>query len=639
MEQKKQKSINIWVCPNCETRNLGVRCTVCGSTRASYKRVDSSNVAVKRRQKIRSRIILVQIITIMFLMVALLIGLQIIQKDTPHPEKEPIRAGESGSSKLEESDVCTDTVSTAGPVELEEILNADEVPELPSIPDESELFSSADYLNIKDSDNLFAVLPKHFDYSSGAGGWSTELNIYEDGSFDGYYYDSNMGEIGDKYPNGTCYVCDFSGSFSSPKKVSDYIYSVSIYRLDYPKNSNTEWIEEGIRYIQAEPCGLNNAREYFIYLPGCPYSVFSEEQLYNVPQKHEKLPQGQFCIYAQNGSSSLGFWGTTGNCIFSNQYEYHQGKLKSELWPNGLFGKSNLLFWPEAGASTISLNFDWNEDDQREFIAEDERGSGEYEVGLYIAKDMQSVFVMVHSLQGFSLEPWGGTADGFLTATYTRKEGGDEFFTQGETESLRLENSSVSVGNYVSLGRFEQDNDLMNGKEPIEWRVLAIDKSSEKALIISRYALTARCYHNGDTYPTWANSDIRRWLNGQFLRNAFTPEEQSVILRSMLSSSDYEGIEGGLDTSDRVFLLSREEAAKYFTGSADRLVKPTEYARSMGVGIANENGCCWWWLRTPGTFSYDAGLVYAVGGIDHTGGNVKNTTIAVRPALWVDLSI
>ena len=148
----------------------------------------------------------------------------------------------------------------------------------------------------------------------------------------------------------------------------------------------------------------------------------------------------------------------------------------------------------------------------------------------------------------------------------------------------------------------------------------------------------ARRYHNGDAYPTWANSNIRGWLNGQFLWNAFTEKEQSSIARSKLSNPAYEGIDGGMDTLDRVFLISREEAANYFTGSADRLVEPTEYARAMGAGVADENGCCWWWLRTPGTYMYDAGLVYAVGGIDHTGGNVKNSTIAVRPALWVKLS-
>ena len=38
-------------------------------------------------------------------------------------------------------------------------------------------------------------------FGSGAGAWSTTLTIHEDGSFFGVYRDSDMGDIGDGYPN------------------------------------------------------------------------------------------------------------------------------------------------------------------------------------------------------------------------------------------------------------------------------------------------------------------------------------------------------------------------------------------------------------------------------------------------------
>ena len=536
-----------------------------------------------------------------------------------------------------QSAYVVDSTDAVAPTETSVMVSTEEAFVQPSAPPESELFSRADYLQVGDGENLFSILPGSFVFSSGAGGWETQLNIYEDGSFDGDFRDWNLGETGQKFSDGTCYVCDFSGAFSMPQKVSDYVYSVSIQRLNYPGDVGSEWIEDGVRYVQSEPYGLDKTQEYCIYLPGCPYSVFTEDQLTHISIR-EKLPQGEFCIYAKDGNSELGFWGRKGNCIFSNNYEFYHGAFKSELWPNGLFGKSNLVFWPEDGKSAINLSFDWSEDSQRTFVAEDERGSGEYDVNLYVAKDMQSVFVSVQSRRGISLEDWGGTSNGRLNATYVRIKEEDNPDIQEETYHFYLDKSEIRVGNYVYLGSFEQDNCLENGKEPIEWRVLALDRSGGKALLVSRYALTARCYHNGDTYPTWANSNIRGWLNGQFLRNAFTEQEQAVILRSRLSSPAYEGIEGGQDTWDRVFLLSRGEAADYFEGSADRRVEPTEYARVMGADTADGNGCCWWWLRTPGAYPYDAGIVYAVGGIDHTGGNVKNATIAVRPALWVELS-
>lgn len=58
-------------------------------------------------------------------------------------------------------------------------------------------------------------LPLTFVFSSGAGGWFTELELQPDGSFTGSYHDSEMGEFAEDYPNGTVYVCEFSGRFEA----------------------------------------------------------------------------------------------------------------------------------------------------------------------------------------------------------------------------------------------------------------------------------------------------------------------------------------------------------------------------------------------------------------------------------------
>ena len=51
---------------------------------------------------------------------------------------------------------------------------------------------------------------------------------------------------------------------------------------------------------------------------------------------------------------------------------------------------------------------------------------------------------------------------------------------------------SVSVGDTVCFGTYEQDNDTSNGTENIEWKVLA--KENNKVLIISKYALDCQVY-------------------------------------------------------------------------------------------------------------------------------------------------
>ena len=289
-----------------------------------------------RKRKTASAKRIVPILAASLFAVILLFGWFLAQRNGSRAD-ESLNASTTAPQIDEMQAVTTYAIETTEPTEAPTTVPTEEAFVLPSIPPESELYGSADYLKVTASDNLFSVLPGHFRYSGGAGGWATDLNLYEDGTFDGSYRDWNMGDAGQNYLK-TCYTCDFSGAFSTPQKVSDYVYSVSVQRLDYPGNVGKEWIEDGVRYIQSDPSGLSRSREYYIYLPGCPSSVFTEEQQYYLPSHHQNIPQGNFCIYTSDGGSPLGFWGTKGGSIFSNHYQYNYGAFRSELWPDGLFG-------------------------------------------------------------------------------------------------------------------------------------------------------------------------------------------------------------------------------------------------------------------------------------------------------------
>ena len=62
---------------------------------------------------------------------------------------------------------------------------------------------------------------------------------------------------------------------------------------------------------------------------------------------------------------------------------------------------------------------------------------------------------------------------------------------------------------YVTFGSYEQDNDLTNGKEDIEWLVLARDEN--KALLISRYSLDNQPYSEHTEEVPWENCSLRKW--------------------------------------------------------------------------------------------------------------------------------
>lgn len=81
-----------------------------------------------------------------------------------------------------------------------------------------------------------------------------------------------------------------------------------------------------------------------------------------------------------------------------------------------------------------------------------------------------------------------------------------------------------TVGGSVAFGRYEQDNDKDNGKEPVEWIVLAVDGG--RALLLSKYGLDAYAYSDYSKKITWSQSTIRLWLNYSFIKELFTPEDR-----------------------------------------------------------------------------------------------------------------
>ena len=226
---------------------------------------------------------------------------------------------------------------------------------------------------------------------------------------------------------------------------------------------------------------------------------------------------------------------------------------------------------------------------------------------------------------------------------------------------------SVSVGDYITFGNYEQDNNSENGKEPIEWKVL--DKKEGRILVLSRFGLDAMFYNKGLKNVTWESCSLRNWLNSTFLEEAFTAYEESLIQTVTVSNPDNPlyGTEGGSDTLDQVFLLSLPEMQTYynlsdeivdydghkwntsvhdtFIGfSKEVITTPTAYALAQGVLTysyyhdADGKESCWCWLRSPGKDSESAAGVGYFGGVDAEGCLVKSGyKSAVRPAMWINI--
>ena len=194
--------------------------------------------------------------------------------------------------------------------------------------------------------------------------------------------------------------------------------------------------------------------------------------------------------------------------------------------------------------------------------------------------------------------------------------------------------SGAAAGDTVTFGHYEQDNDITNGPEEIEWQVL--DNSGDGILVISKYALDCQRYNNTRASMTWEDCSLRSWLNSAFLSEAFLPEEQALIptVTALAGKNFSNGTSTGNDTEDQVFLLSIDETEKYFFFEKDRLCTPTLYARSQGC-TTNSYSICWWWMRTTGEYSNTAAYVNSDGPIYKAGAHIETNNIGVRPALWI----
>lgn len=69
--------------------------------------------------------------------------------------------------------------------------------------------------------------------------------------------------------------------------------------------------------------------------------------------------------------------------------------------------------------------------------------------------------------------------------------------------------ADAAVGDIVTFGSYEQDNDLENGMEPVEWYVL--DKEDGEATLMSVYLLDWQPYNEDFIGMTWEDCTLRSW--------------------------------------------------------------------------------------------------------------------------------
>ncbi len=183
----------------------------------------------------------------------------------------------------------------------------------------------------------------------------------------------------------------------------------------------------------------------------------------------------------------------------------------------------------------------------------------------------------------------------------------------------------------MTFGTYPQ-TEAGNDQTPIEWLIL--DRKGDHVLLLSRYGLDTKKYHDKLVDIEWPQCTLRTWLNKDFYTTAFSQEERQKIIPSQLE-----------DSTDKVFLLSDNQANKYFNvidwiannqaGNTKSRCKATPYAISRGAHHS-DSGFGYWWLRSPGSYLIYAATVSKGG--DGSQERVYDYGIMVRPAIWITLN-
>ena len=155
------------------------------------------------------------------------------------------------------------------------------------------------------------------------------------------------------------------------------------------------------------------------------------------------------------------------------------------------------------------------------------------------------------------------------------------------------------------------------GGRSVRWRVLKAEGNLICA--ISEKGLDCQPFnHSKEKGNDWDSSDLKAWLEQEFLERAFTRGERALILD--------------------VTCLSVDEVEELFEDDEERSCKPTAYAEGRGVFVNPDSGGCEWWLRSAGKLGAEfAAYAFEDGMLDEYGTSVDDSMTAVRPALRLQL--
>lgn len=175
---------------------------------------------------------------------------------------------------------------------------------------------------------------------------------------------------------------------------------------------------------------------------------------------------------------------------------------------------------------------------------------------------------------------------------------------------------------YLLIGSYPQG--AQGETAPIVWRVLKVHAGL--AYLMSDRILDVRRV-SGDqwNYKGWEGSELYAWLNGDFMRAAFSPEEQAALHPD--EALGYVSLPGAQDLQDKSLGFGTD-LSRRIAGTAYALEQRGlySYARRSYSPI---------WTRTPSQHTHAQRATKINGRIGFIG--VESDDLGVCPVIWLKL--
>jgi hypothetical protein len=178
--------------------------------------------------------------------------------------------------------------------------------------------------------------------------------------------------------------------------------------------------------------------------------------------------------------------------------------------------------------------------------------------------------------------------------------------------------------------------------QPVRWNVLTVD--AQGVLLVATENLDAQPYHTTTGAVSWSASSLHAWLESSFLlgnttlptsTDYFSAVERNAVVASSLLNPTVGPDADGTTTTDKVFLLSADEAQTFFATDNDRKGYNTDYAASYENTSNPHTAPDVWLTRSHSTSAFAGYTAYVQedGQVNSADGLKNILPFQIRPAL------